>query len=313
MAEEHKSIGLTTALIGLVGTILAACGGISGALVTSAVTVFQVQRQNQQVALPASGGGETLSVDTGSIFITRQKAAALDPATYYVNLDQAFVLHRPLPGWDDMEEMTVQDQLAEDNVTCLVVCDQPVFRIRYGEPIEIESDRQTTVNGHLIPEELLKLNEMLYGPPPWKLPYYSQMILNVFEKSEVQALGIHTLKLPYYSQMILNVFEKSEVQALGIHTLPDMILLMTRYSAGRVNRVIAQVDSHFAIVQLSSTYEGIRVGGEPATMTIDNWLLFAEADTAFYTVEIRYTPQSGQPLQVWDDLQLYIDQFRVIQ
>lgn len=287
MAEEHKSIGLTTALIGLVGTILAACGGISGALVTSAVTVFQVQRQNQQVALPASGGGETLSVDTGSIFITRQKAAALDPATYYVNLDQAFVLHRPLPGWDDMEEMTVQDQLAEDNVTCLVVCDQPVFRIRYGEPIEIESDRQTTVNGHLIPEELLKLNEMLYGPPPWKLPYYSQMILNVFEKSEVQALGIHTL--------------------------PDMILLMTRYSAGRVNRVIAQVDSHFAIVQLSSTYEGIRVGGEPATMTIDNWLLFAEADTAFYTVEIRYTPQSGQPLQVWDDLQLYIDQFRVIQ
>ncbi len=287
MAEEHKSIGLTTALIGLVGTILAACGGISGALVTSAVTVFQVQRQNQQVALPASGGGETLSVDTGSIFITRQKAAALDPATYYVNLDQAFVLHRPLPGWDDMEEMTVQDQLAEDNVTCLVVCDQPVFRIRYGEPIEIESDRQTTVNGHLIPEELLKLNEMLYGPPPWKLPYYSQMILNVFEKSEVQVLGIHTL--------------------------PDMILLMTRYSAGRVNRVIAQVDSHFAIVQLSSTYEGIRVGGEPATMTIDNWLLFAEADTAFYTVEIRYTPQSGQPLQVWDDLQLYIDQFRVIQ
>ncbi|MBE3117314.1 MAG: hypothetical protein IMZ50_00990 [Candidatus Atribacteria bacterium] len=287
MAEEHKSIGLTTALIGLVGTILAACGGISGALVTSAVTVFQVQRQNQQVALPASGGGETLSVDTGSIFITRQKAAALDPATYYVNLDQAFVLHRPLPGWDDMEEMTVQDQLAEDNVTCLVVCDQPVFRIRYGEPIEIESDRQTTVNGHLIPEELLKLNEMLYGPPPWKVPYYSQMILNVFEKSEVQALGIHTL--------------------------PDMILLMTRYSSGRVNRVIAQVDSHFAIVQLSSTYEGIRVGGEPATMTIDNWLLFAEADTAFYTVEIRYTPQSGQPLQVWDDLQLYIDQFRVIQ
>lgn len=287
MAEEHKSIGLTTALIGLVGTILAACGGISGALVTSAVTVFQVQRQNQQVALPASGGGETLSVDTGSIFITRQKAAALDPATYYVNLDQAFVLHRPLPGWDDMEEMTVQDQLAEDNVTCLVVCDQPVFRIRYGEPIEIESDRQTTVNGHLIPDNLLNATEKLYGPPPWKLPYYSQMILNVFEKSEVQALGIHTL--------------------------PDMILLMTRYSAGRVNRVIAQVDSHFAIVQLSSTYEGIRVGGDPATMTIDNWLLFAEADTAFYTVEIRYTPQSGQPLQVWDDLQLYIDQFRVIQ
>jgi hypothetical protein len=287
MAEEHKSTVFQTALIGLVGTILTTCGGISGALVTSAVTVYQVQRQNQQVALPASAGGETLSVDTGNIFITRQEAAALDPANYYANLDQAFILHRPLPGWGDMEEMTVQEQLAEDNVTCRAVCDQPVFRIRYGEPIEIESDRGTTVNGHLIPEESLNLSEMLYGPPPWKLPYYSQMILNVFEKSEVQTFGIKNL--------------------------PDLILLMTRYSAGRVNRVIAQADSHFAVIQLSGTYEGIRVAGESITMTVDTWLLFAEADNAFYTVEIRYTPQSGQPLQVWDDLQLYIDQFRVVQ
>ena len=287
MGEENKSTSVRTALIGLIGTILVVFGGISGALVTSAVTVYQVQQQNKQVALPSSGGGETLSIDTGTIFITRQKAAALDPAIYYVNLEQAFVLHRPLPGWDDLEEMTVQEQLAEENVTCLAVCDQPVFRIRYGEPIEIESDRETKVNGHLIPEEMLALSEKLYGPPPWKLPYYSQMILNVFKKSEVQKLGIHTL--------------------------PDMILLMTRYSVGRVNRIIAQADSHFAIVQLSSTYEGIRVSGEPATMTIDNWFLFAEADNAFYTIEIRYTPQSDQPIQVWDDLQLYIDQFRVIQ
>jgi len=287
MGEEHKSTGITTALLGLIGTILTACGGLTGALITSAITVYQVQRQNQQVALPSSQGGETLNVDTGSIFITRQKAAALDPATYYINLDRNFVLHRPLPVWDNMEEMTVKEQLAEDHVTCLVVCDQPVFRIRYGEPIEIESDRQTMVNGHLIPDDLLNASEKLYGPPPWKLPYYSQVIINIFDKSEVQKLGIHTL--------------------------PDMILLMTRYSAGRINKVVARSDSHFAIVQLSSTYEGIRVAGVSATMTIDNWFLFAKADNAIYTVEIRYTPQSGQPLQVWDDLQLYIDQFRVIQ
>lgn len=287
MAEEHKSTGLTTALIGLIGTILAACGGISGSLLTSAVTVYQVQRQNQQVALPASQGGETLNVDTGSIFITRQKAAALDPAAYYVNLDQAFVLHRPLSGWSAMEEMTVKDSLAEDHVTCLVVCDQPVFRIRYGKPIEIESDRQSTVNGHLIPDDLLNATEKLYGPPPWKIPYYSQITLNVFDKTEVQKLGIHTL--------------------------PDLILQMIRYSTGRVNKVVAQADSHFAVVQLSSTDAGIRVAGAPATMTIDYWYLFAETDTTFYSIEIMYTPQSGQPLQVWDDLQLYLDQFRVIQ
>jgi hypothetical protein len=287
MAKEHKSTGLQTAVIGLVGIILTACGGIGGALLTSAVAIYQVQRQNQQVALPASQGGETLNVDLGSIFITRQKSAALDPATYYVDLDKAFVIHRPLSGWDDMQEITVKDQLAEDHVTCLVVCDQPVFRIRYGQPMEIESDRQTTVNGHLIPDGVLNASEKLYGPPPWKLPYYSQVILNVFGKNEVQKLGIHSL--------------------------PDMILLMTRYSAGRINNVVARAESHFSIVQLSSSFEGIRVAGVPASITIDNWFLFAETDKAYYTVEIRYTPQSGQPLQVWDDMQLYIDQFRVIQ
>ncbi|MGA2503349.1 MAG: hypothetical protein ABSG01_04590 [Anaerolineales bacterium] len=287
MAQEHKSSGMRTALIGLIGTFLTACGGISGALLTSAVTIYQVQRQNQQVSLPASTGGETLSVDTGTIIISRQKAAALDPAAYYINLEQGFVLHRPLSGWNEMQEMTVQEQLKEENVTCLDVCDQPVFRIRYGEQIEIESDQNTTINGHLIPQDLLNSNESLYGNPPWKLPYYSEMILNVFEKSEVQKLGIHSL--------------------------PDMILLSTRYSAGRINKIVAQAKSHFAIVQLSSEYGGIRAGGIAATMTIDNWFLLAEADNEYYVIEIRYTPQSGQPLQVWDDLQQYIDQFRVVQ
>jgi hypothetical protein len=63
--------------------------------------------------------------------------------------------------------------------------------------------------------------------------------------------------------MILNIFEKSEVQKLGIHSLPDMILLSTRYSEGRINKVVARANSHFAIVQLSSSYDGIRVGGGP--------------------------------------------------
>jgi hypothetical protein len=287
MAAEPKTSIFPTALIGLIGTLLTTCGGISGALITSAVTIYQVNRQNQQVALPASAGGETLSVDTGNIFITRQQAAALDGSIYYANLDQAFVLHRPLPGWDAMEEMTVEEQLAEDNVTCVAVCEQRVYRISYGEPIEVESDLSTTVNGQPIPENMVTILETMYGSPPWKLPYYSQVIVNVFEKSQVQSLGIRNL--------------------------PDLILLMTRYTSGRVNRLVSRQDSHFALVQLSGTYEHIRLAGEPVAMTVDSWLLFAEAEAAFYTVEIRYTPQSGQPLQVWDDLQLYVDQFRVIQ
>jgi len=287
MTEERNSKTLPIALIGLIGAFLTTCGGIGSALVTSAVTVYQMERQQQQVALPASQSNQKLKVDTSSIFITRQEAADLDPASYYTNLERAFVLHRPLLGWEKMEEMTVREQLAEENIPCQTVCDQPVYRIRNGEPIEVESDRTTTINGHLIPDEILKLSETLYGPPPWKTPYYNQVIVNVFEKSEVEAFGMRTL--------------------------PDMILFNMRFTAGRVNRIVARVNSHFAIIQLSSTYENIRADGQPATMTVDNWVLFSETDRAFYTVDIRYSPQSGQSIQVWDDLQTYIDQFRVIQ
>ena len=236
MAEQLKSPAFRIALIGLLGTVLTVCGGLGGALITNAVTVYQVHRQNQKVALSAPQGGQTLKVDTADIFISRQDAAALDPEAYYINLEQAFILHRPMDGWDAMQEMTVQEQLAEDNVTCRVICDQPVYRIRYGEPIIIESDRATTVNGRLIPDEILSLTEVLHGPPPWRLPFYSQMVLNVYDKSQLQGIGIQTL--------------------------PDMILLMTRFSSGRINRVVAQENSQFALVQLSSTYQGIRVSGE---------------------------------------------------
>jgi hypothetical protein len=287
MAELKRSPAIQTALIGLIGSMLTVIGGLCGATVASITTIYELERQNQHIALAAPTGGQSLSIDTGSIFISRQDGAALDPSTYYVDFEHGFVLHRPISGWDALEEITVEEQLAEDNATCRAVCDQPVFRIRYGEPIEIESDRQTMVNGQPIPGNLLDLSEQLYGPPPWKGSYYSQVIVNVFEKDAVQALGIRNL--------------------------PDMILLMMRFYSGRVNRMISPEGSQFAIIQGSTTYDGIRVDGNPATMTIDNWLLFAEAKSAFYAVEIKYTVQSRQPLLVWDDLQTYMEYFRVIE
>lgn len=286
MAKQKNST-VQTAIIGLAGSILTVCGGLCGALVTSAIAIYQVERENQQLEISSSGGEQVLSVDTGTILLSRQEAAALDADEYYINLEQGFVLRRPLPGWDSLEELTVEEQLAEANVTCIVACDQPVYRIRYGEPIEIESDRDSTINGNPVPPELLDLNEQLYGPPPWKAPYYSQMILNVFDKSVVESLGVENL--------------------------PEFILMMTQYQSISYSRMVAQPDSHFAILQGANTLAGIHIDGEPASLTLDDWVLYAETDSAYYVVEIAFTAQSGQSVQVWDNLQTYIEDFRVIE
>ena len=62
MTEQVKAPPLRNALIGFLGTLLTVCGGLSGALVTSAATVYQVQRQNQKISLPSSDGNQILKV-----------------------------------------------------------------------------------------------------------------------------------------------------------------------------------------------------------------------------------------------------------
>ncbi len=284
---EQKSATVQAAIIGLIGAILTSCSGCFGAALSAAVTLYSVQREQQQVALAAPEGRQVLSINTGNIFISRQEAAALDPEAYFVDLDRGLAIRRPLSGWSQMEELTIGEQMAEVGGQCLVLCDQPLYRIRYGQPIEIQYDRQTRVNGRPVPEDRLDTLEQLYGSPPWTVPYYSQVTINVFERPVVEEMGFDQL--------------------------PDLVLLITAASSLRINRLIAEEGSNFVVLQASATYENVQMDGEPATFTLEDWMLLAEAADAYYAVEIAYTPQSGQSLQVWDDLQAYMDSFRVIQ
>jgi hypothetical protein len=289
MAEQDRtsSSAIRVAVIGLVGTVLTVCGGLAGALVSAGITIYQVEREKQHIALAAPVSEQALNIDTGSITISRQEAAALAPETYFADLDHGFAIHRPLSGWNELEELTVGEQMAESGGQCFGMCDQPVYRIRYGEPIEIQTDRQVLVNGKPVPEERLAIAEQLYGPPPWTQDYYSQVIINVFEKSATEELGVRGL--------------------------PNLLLLTAAFSSARFNRLAAEEGSDFMLLQSSATYERVRMAGQMATFTIETWLLLAETEDTYYIVEISFTPQSGQSLQVWEDLQTYIDSFRVVE
>ncbi|NLE46079.1 MAG: hypothetical protein GX620_15275 [Chloroflexi bacterium] len=289
-AQEGKdrSNAVRLAIIGLLGTLLTVCGGVGGALISGAVTVYQLERKMQQVSVDSAESEEALSIDTGGIFITRQEAAALDPAAYYVDLDRGLALYRPLRGWGDLEQLTLADQLAE---TGNVVSDdelggQVVYRMRYGDPIEVELDRQSTINGHPMGEDMVLALDALYGSAPWTVPYHTQIIVNVFDR-DVES-------------------------QLGIHNLPQAMLWTMRYSSSRLHRLIAPAASDFIVVQGASTFGDVRIDGRTRTIAVEDWFLFAETDESYFVVEIVYTPQSGQSLQVWDDLQAYMDSFRVI-
>jgi len=79
------------ATIGLLGTLLTACSGLTGAVISSAVTVYQVERQMQQVEISSPQSESALNIDAGGIFISRSDAANLD-------LEHGLAIRRPLPG-----------------------------------------------------------------------------------------------------------------------------------------------------------------------------------------------------------------------
>jgi len=289
MAAKTPSKGTRAALIGLIATLLTVCGGVSGALISAAVTVYRVEREAQSVALAAPAREEPLRIDTGSIYISPQQAAALDLQTYSVHPNQGLVIRHPLPGWNELEELTFEEAAVEGGVQTLPeppLSEQPVFRVRYGDPIEVQTDQQTLLNGESFSQDALHVLEELYGPPPWTEEYYSQVVVNVFERPVVEDLGADDLA--------------------------DLLLMVMNISASRVNDLIAEPESDFMMVQSSTTYERVKMAGHPATFTVESWLLLAETEAAYYALEITFTPQSGQSIQVWEDLQLYMDSFRVI-
>ncbi len=274
------------AIIGLVGTILAVCGGLSGALIGGITTIYKIERESQQIAIAAPQSGQPLTVDTHIISVTSSEAATLDPSKYLVVQDLGFVTAQPRTGWRDGGQLTYLDLFLEEdtNLSPLVLFytwikdtwnNQPVRRIRYTEPVMVQFFDGSTENGISVDPTKLKNDTMAF---------YSQITTLVLSKALVE---------PDY-------------------TLSGLALTWGSLHLGGVNTLIANPDSQYIFEQVSWVLKGVGVGGQKTDLTLQRWALFAESPDRYYVVEVQYVPVKGQSMQVWDDLQAYLDAFRVI-
>jgi hypothetical protein len=288
MDSEDKRQGSTrqAAIIGLVGTLLTVCGGISGALIGGVTTIYRIEREAQQIAIAAPRSDTQLTVDTHQITINSSDAATLDPSKYLVFEDFGFVMPKPKTGWSDGGQMTYLDLFLEEgtNLSPLILFstwikdtwnDQPVRRLRFTEPVMVQFLEGSTENG--VPVDPAKLNNDT-------LAFYSQ---------------ITTLAL-------------SKAVAGQDFTLYGLALAWGGLHQGGVNKLVANPDSQYVFEQVSWELKGVRVDGQQGDLTLQRWALFAENSERYYMVEVQYVPSTGQSIQVWDDLQVYMDAFRVI-
>lgn len=274
------------ALIGLVGTFLTVCGGISGALIGGATTIYRINREAQQIAISAPQSDRPLSVDTFKIAISPTEASKLDESKYLVFQDFGFVMAQPETGWSDKGPLTYLDLFLEEgiNLSPLILFynwiedswdDQPVRQIRYMEPVTVQFIQGSTENGVSVDPSKL-INDTI--------DFYS---------------SITSLAL-------------SKAVAGPDFTLYGLALTWGGLHQGGVNELIANPDSQYVFEQVSWELKGVRVEGKQTDLTLQRWGLFSESPERYYIVEVQFVPATGQSTQVWDDLQAYLDAFRVI-
>lgn len=285
--KKKSSNTLRKAIIGLVGTLLTVCGGVTGALLSAGVTIYQVERERQQVALAAPSDEQALTVDTRQIAIDQDAAAGLDPKEYRIDQDVGFVVAQPCAGW--RPENLVYDDLFSDqgSLSPLVLFysavglswnEQPLYRIRYEEPIQVQFQEGSKENGIVVDVEGLR-----------------------------QLAGTDTLS--NYSQIIVLAVDK---EVAADYTLADIALGWGKSHLGGVNHIVANREGEYILMQATWRLEDVRIDGRETDLAIERWALFAEGPARYYVVELNYVPSPGQSLQVWEDLQAYMDSFRVI-
>ena len=288
MESEKKRQKSTrrAAIIGLVGTILTVCGGLSGALIGGITTIYKIEREAHQIAIAAPKSDQPLTVDTYKITISSNEAAKLDPSKYLVFQDLGFVMAQPVSGWNDGGQMTYQDLFLEQgtNLSPLILFytwikdawdDQPIRQLHYTDPVMVQFIEGSTENGVTVDPTKLEDDT---------IAFYSRITTLALSKAVVgNDFGLYGLALAWGS----------------LHQ-------------GGVNELIANPNSQYVFEQVSWELKGVRVGDRKADLTLQRWALFAESSERYYIVEVQYVPRTGQSTQVWDDLQAYMDAFRII-
>jgi len=284
--QQHQKSSKRVAIIGLIGTLLTVCGGIAGALIGGVTTIYKTEREAQKIALAAPQSERQLTVDTRQIAINASDATALDPSEDLVLQNLGFVMALPRPGWNQVEEMLYQDLFFEEGagLSPLIMFstwvkndwdDQPVYRIRNAESVMVQFIEGSSENG--VQVDPTQLNSDTLG-------YYSQMTILALAKDKAQDFTLYELALKW-----------------GI------------LHQGGVNNIVANRDSPYVVEQVSWELKSVSVEGREANLTLQRWALFAEGPARYYIVEVDYVPAASQSAPVWDDLQAYLDAFRVIQ
>lgn len=294
-------------LVGLVGLVLAF------------VFFAFFAEQFSEAKLELDIGGNKVSIATAEIKSPVSEIEEIDLERYYVDSLRGFSFERPDSGsWSDPEHiegfdafidaksLTVPPEVREQMASLIrfhplgrMMQRMLVVRLTSGAPILVEITDETSNETldlmiEVIREEAAKKGENIDD--------------EFIKRVRRNALGFESFN--FSNEFTVTILEKRYAKGAPIKlTLPGLFLAIVGQFGLSVDKLVA--DESTILAGATFDLERVKIDGRLKDLRVDRWMLMMERAEQYYLIEVAYSPQTSDSVEVWNQLRDMMNTFRV--
>jgi hypothetical protein len=278
-------------------------------------TLVQVERDKQKLTLQLPDG-VTLTVAPPQ----REPAPSVSVVSdlMFNDLSRGFRFQLPTSaGWSAPKELTFWDMLmmiglsaehvemAKLGIQVLpmgrMMAESSVVYVGYGEPVYATLTDTSTTKAL---ETFISRFRAVIGEE-----FDEEDAAEIRKAAIKQQLPMSTLRVQNsISVMTMNkaLARESPIQP----TLANLYITLVQQGGGAVDKLVA--NDHSIMWGSTQTLRNVEIDGDLRELTANTMSLLTEGEDAFYQVSIYYSPQTENPLLVWNELQEVAQSFCVL-
>lgn len=274
---------------------------------------FLISPQLSSTSLKLNFSEKTISIDTTQLSIDSKQLEKKDPNQYFIDTSLGFIFKKPLSkGWTKPKIIhgffeLLNEKGAVFSPNTLAVLENnlkvqpygPAFkemismRITKGSQKKIEFTGDTTIA--FIESIIDKRGNM------------SDEDKRIFRKSSI---GIDEIN--FSNEIMIQKFDKNLLETAPVKlSLPNFAVNILAGNSIYIDRLVA--DEKTVLAGGSLLVENAIVNGKTSQFRIDRLILITESSAAYYMVDIGFSPNTDNSLQVWEDLRESLNSFKVLE
>ena len=264
-----------------------------------------------------------VTIDTSQTVVTQRDLRRYQLEDYYIDSQQGLAFWTPKSeGWSEPEVLSKGDLLVRmgllPNLDDWDEVKKPSYAVplgamlmeasniilEHGKPLACElTDESSTSVADSVMEKLLSIAKE-------QGEEMDQEQITELRKQLVRG-GVDVESLNISNCFVATVFDKALAQTSPVAAnLGNVFLAHMMTTREAVERLVADSDS--VMWGSHQTFTNIRVAGQLRELTVYRANLLVDGEDKCFGLSITFSPQTGSPMSVWEELRKMLDSFRVI-